>query len=327
MPDLIERLHTPCPIWNAGMGGGLAGPALVAAVCEGGGLGVLGSGGLPGDTVRELIQATRALTSRPFAANIILPMSAGDDIEACFDARVPVLILFWGDIQPYVADAHRRGMFVVAQCGGPEDAVAAADAGADAIIVQGTEAGGHVKAEQPLSETLAATLAALGPVPVLAAGGLATGADIAAALDRGARAVSLGTRFLATTEAAAVSEYKSRIVAAHAADTVLTKMFDLGWPDAQHRVIRNTTFDSWQAAGSPPSGQRPGEGEEIGTIGAGDARVPLPRYSVYPPATGFAGDLDAAALYAGESVERVTDIPSAAELLSRLMDELRAASA
>lgn len=327
MPDLIDRLHTPCPIWNAGMGGGLAGPALVAAVCEGGGLGVLGSGGLPGSAVCDLIAQTRALTSRPFGANIILPMSAGDDIEACFDARVPVLVLFWGDIQPYVADAHRRGMFVVAQCGGPDDAVAAADAGADAVIVQGTEAGGHVKAESPLARTLAATIAVLGPIPVLAAGGLATGADVAAALDSGARAVSLGTRFLATAEAAAVAEYKARIVAARAADTVLTKMFDLGWPDAQHRVIRNTIYDDWEAAGSPPPGQRPGEGEEIGTIGEGESRVPLPRYSVYPPGTSFAGDLDAAALYAGESVEHITDVPSAAELLARLMDELRAASA
>jgi len=327
MTTLLDRLHTRYPIWSAGMGGGLAGPALAAAVSESGGFGVLGTGALPGPAVSALIAATRALTSRAFGANIILPMSDGSDIEACFDARIPVLVLFWGDAQPFVADAHRRGMFVVAQCGGPDDAVAAADAGVDAVIVQGIEAGGHVKALAPLAQTLAATSAVLGPVPVLGAGGLATGADIAAALGRGAGAVSLGTRFVAATEAAAVDGYKARIVAARACDTVMTKLFDLGWPDANHRVIRNASYTQWEAAGCPPSGERPGEGEEIGTIGAGERRIGLPRYTVYPATIGFEGDLDSVALYAGESVERIGDIAPAASIIERLMTELRVATA
>ncbi len=325
MRTLLDHLSIKLPIWSAGMGGGLAGPELVAAVCEAGGFGVLGAGSAPGAQISAWVTKTRELTSRPFGANIILPMSDGSDVEACFDARVPVLVLFWGDTQPYVKDAHHRGMFVVAQCGGPEDAVAAADAGVDAVIVQGVEAGGHVKALAPLKSTLLATLKVLGPVPVIAAGGLASGADIARVLDHGAQAASLGTRFVASIEAAACAGYKERIVAATAADTVMTTLFDLGWPNANHRVIRNTTYRAWEAAGRPASGQRPGEKQDVGELLLGGQRLLVQRYSVVPPLASFDGDLDAMALYAGESVERVADIAPAGELVERLLDELRRA--
>jgi NAD(P)H-dependent flavin oxidoreductase YrpB (nitropropane dioxygenase family) len=325
MRTLLDRLNLKLPIWSAGMGGGLAGPELVAAVCEAGGFGVLGAGGVAGAQITDWIAQTRVLTSRPFGANIILPMSDGSDVEACFDARVAVLVLFWGDTQPYVKDAHRRDMFVVAQCGGPEDAVAAADAGVDAIIVQGTEAGGHVKALAPLESTLIATHRVLGPVPIIAAGGVANGADIAAVLDLGAQAASLGTRFVASQEAAACAGYKERIVAAAAVDTVMTTLFDIGWPGASHRVIRNLTYQRWEAAGRPVSGQRPGEKQEVGELLLSGRRVVLPRYSVAAPLTSFDGDLDAMALYAGESVERITDILPAGALVERLLDELRRA--
>lgn len=325
MRTLLDHLNIKLPIWNAGMGGGLAGPELVAAVCAAGGFGVLGAGSAPGALIGTWLAQIRALTSRPFGANIILPLSDGSDVEACFDARVPVLVLFWGDTQPYVKDAHKRDMFVVAQCGGPEDAVAAADAGVDAVIVQGLEAGGHVKAQAPLASTLQATLKVLGPVPVIAAGGIATGADIATVLDYGAQAACLGTRFVASLEAAACAGYKERIVAAAAADTVMTTLFDIGWPDAQHRVIRNTTYQRWEAAGKPVHGQRPGEKQVVGELLLSAQRILLERYSVMPPLLGFDGDLDGMALYAGESVERITDIVPAEVLVARLLDELRRA--
>ena len=327
MADLFDRLGVKLPIWNAGMGGGLAGPALAAAVGEAGGFGVLGAGAMPGALVSSLLGATRDLTSRPFGANVILPMSDGSDVEACFDARVPVLVLFWGDPQPFVADAHKRDMFVVSQVGNADEAVGAADVGVDAVIVQGIEAGGHVKALEPLEQTLRPTVAALGPVPVIAAGGIATGADIAAALGNGARAVSLGTRFVASTEAFALQEYKDRIIEANATDTVLTKLFDLGWPDANHRVIRNATYDAWEQAGKPPPGARPGEHDEIGAVSLGEEKVTLPRYTVIPPVEGFDGDLEAVPLYAGESVERINTVEPAAKIIEQLMDELRAAIA
>ena len=326
MGDLLDRLGVKLPIWNAGMAGGMAGPALAAAVAENGGFGVLGVGAIPPHLVTSLIAATRALTSRPFGANIILPMSDGSDVEACFDARVPVLVLFWGDPQPFVADAHKRDMFVVSQVGNTDEAVSAADAGVDAVIVQGVEAGGHVKALAPLTETLAQTVPALGSIPVIAAGGIATGADIAAALEHGARAVSLGTRFVASEEAFALTAYKDHIVAARATDTVLTKLFDLGWPDANHRVIRNASYTAWESAGKPPSGERPGEHDEIGTVTLGEDKITLPRYTVIPPMESFDGDLEAVPLYAGESVERINTVEPVATIIDQLMNELRVAT-
>lgn len=326
MPNLLDRLHRRVPIWNAGMGGGIAGPELAAAVSNSEGFGVLGTGGIGGPAATAMLERMLELTSQPFGANIILPMSDGRDIEACFNARVPVVVLFWGDPQPYIADAHRRSMFIVQQCGDADDAVRAADAGVDAVMIQGIEAGGHVMALRPLAEVLREVVGALGPIPVIAAGGIATGADIASALALGAGAVSIGTRFLASSESRAHGEYKARVLAARAEDTVLTKLFDRGWPNANHRVIRNQTYDAWERAGRPAPGRRAGENDEIGCIGSGEKRIFLPRYTVMPPIAEFDGDFEAVPLYAGQSVERISDIVPVAVLVERLLTELRAAT-
>jgi nitronate monooxygenase/enoyl-[acyl-carrier protein] reductase II len=323
---MFDQLGIKAPIWCAGMGGGITGPELAAAVSEAGGLGVLGlGGGLPEPIMAEQIADLRTRTSKAFGANLILPLLAGREAETCFEARIPVLVTFWGDPAPYVRDAHQRDMKVVSQCGNVEEAVAAADAGVDAIIIQGTQAGGHVKAEHPLEETLAACVGELGATPVIAAGGIATGKQIAKALQAGAAAVSMGTRFLATIEANAVDAYKDRIVKARASDTVLTELFDVGWPAATHRVIKNGTFEAWEAAGQPAPGERPGEGTVVGHIHVGDASLDLLKYTVMPPAANVEGSLDELALYAGESCESINDIPSVKNLMDTLMAETRAA--
>ena len=326
MRTLFDHLRPKFPILNAGMGGGLAGAELVAAVNNAGGLGILGVGATPPDLIRQMVDLTRTLTSRPIGANVIMPMSDGSDIEACFDAGVEVLVLFWGDPQPFVEDSHKRGMFVISQCGDASDASDAADAGVDAVIIQGKEAGGHVKATEPLVDTLRTTVASLGSVPVIAAGGITSGEHIATVLAAGASAASLGTRFVASTEARALKDYKQRITAARSAETVLTKLFDVGWPEANHRVIRNSTFEAWEAAGRPPSGARPGEGEQIGTYAIGGAMLEIPRYAVYPASEGFTGDIEATALYAGESVETIDSILPVSEIMTTLVEELRDSS-
>ena len=134
------------------------------------------------------------------------------------------------------------------------------DAGADYLICQGTEAGGHVQATKALYDVLPDVLNEAKTVPVIAGGGIANGAHIRRALLAGASGVLIGTRFVATKEAGAHDEYKGAIARAKAPDTVLTVCFQDGWPSAPHRVLRNTTFEKWEAAGCPPAGKRPGEG-------------------------------------------------------------------
>jgi nitronate monooxygenase/enoyl-[acyl-carrier protein] reductase II len=158
---------------------------------------------------------------------------------------------------------------VFIQVGSVAEATAAAEAGVDAIIAQGMEAGGHVKSTTALSTIVPAVVEAVRPVPVIASGGIADGRGLVAALGLGAQAVSIGTRFLACEEAHVPREYKERVVRSTAEDTVYTSLFDVGWPDAPHRVLRNKAIAEWEAAGRPPTGKRPGEGTVIGTMPLG----------------------------------------------------------
>ena len=315
---LCESLGIEVPIWNAGMGGGLAGPELAAAVCGAGGLGVLGMGGLPTPAIRESIRQLRALTDRPFGVNLIVPLMDEEAVSCCLEERVPVLVLFWGDPGPYVEEAHRVGTTILVQCGSVDEARRAAAAGVDAVMVQGVEAGGHVRGTTTLSVLLPATVEAVTPLPVVAAGGIATGQQVAAALDLGAQAVSLGTRFLCSEESRAAQEYKDRIVAATAEDTSYTKMFDIGWPDAPHRVLRNGAVREWEAAGSLPIGSRAGEGDVIGKMPVAGETIELPRYGIFMPMEGFEGDIDHAVLYCGQSCSLVDDIRPAADIVRDL---------
>ncbi|MGH2933129.1 MAG: NAD(P)H-dependent flavin oxidoreductase, partial [Gaiellaceae bacterium] len=200
----------------------------------------------------------------------------------------------------------------------------AADAGVDAVIVQGIEAGGHVRGTASVWELLPPVVEAVTPVPVLASGGIGNGDGIAHALRLGAEGVSLGTRFVASDESRAHPEYKRRIVESTAGDTVYTEdLYDIWWPGAPQRTLRNRNFDEWEAAGRPSPGSRPGEGTSIGTM-----RLPsgetyeLPRYGgAGSPLVTFEGEIDYMPMWAGESVGVVHDIRPAGELVSRLAAE------
>jgi NAD(P)H-dependent flavin oxidoreductase YrpB (nitropropane dioxygenase family) len=312
---LCSDLGTQVPIWNAGMGGGLAGPELAAAVSNAGGLGVLGMGGLPTPAIRESIRQVRSLTDKPFGVNLIVPLMDEEAVSCCLEERVPVLVLFWGDPSPYVEHAHRVGTKLLVQCGSVDEARRTAAVGVDAVMIQGVEAGGHVRGTTALSILLPATVEAVAPLPVIAAGGIADGRGLVAALDLGAQAVSLGTRFLCSEESRAAREYKQLVVAAAAEDTLYTKMFDVGWPDASHRVLRNTGVREWEAAGSLPVGERAGEGDVVGKMPVAGEMVDLPRYGVFMPLEGFEGDVEHAVLYCGQSCSLVNDIKPAARIV------------
>ena len=144
---LCRALGIKHPIFSAGIGAA-AGPELAAAVSNAGGCGVLGTAALPGKFVRAQIQQLKKLTAEPFGVNIVLPLLRKGQLESCFDECVPILVLFWGDPAPYVHEAHGRGMKVFLQVGSADEAVAGVQAGVDAIIAQGVEAGGTSRAQR-----------------------------------------------------------------------------------------------------------------------------------------------------------------------------------
>ena len=149
-------------------------------------------------------------------------------------------------------------------------------------------------------------------VPIVAAGGIAEPEAARVALAAGADAISMGTRFAASEEALSHPRYQQRLIEATSSDTVLTDLFDIGWT-APHRVLRNEVYDAWEAAGQPPTGQRPGEGEPVVT---GPAGVIL-RYSMHPALVGMDGDIDAMSLYAGLGVGSIASIEPAGEIVER----------
>jgi nitronate monooxygenase len=316
---LCHDLGIEYPILSVGMSW-LAGPELAAAVSNAGACGVVGMAGMSGAQVHARISETRALTNRPFGVNVILARLQEGQLEACLDEAPPLIVFFWGDPAPYVRDAHRQGSKVFVQIGSVVEAKAAADAGANGIIAQGMEAGGHVRSTTALSALLPAVVEAVKPLPVIASGGIATGRGVVAALSLGAAAVSLGTRFLCSEEAFAAPKYKERVLRSTAEDTVYTSLFNVGW-DAPHRVLRNRAIEDWESAGRPAQG-RPGEGTAIGMAPRGGTTAELLKYGANSyPTPGFTGDIENAVLYAGESCALIHDVKPAAQIVRDLVEE------
>lgn len=301
-------------IVQAGMGGGIAGGALAAAVSAAGGLGTVGHGA-PAWMERELRRA-RAATDAPVAANVLLPLARGGHWRAA--AAADVVVTFWG---PPARPAQAREWWH--QCGSVEEARAAAAAGADRVIAQGVEAGGHVRGTRPALELLAAVRDAV-DVPVLLAGGIAERADVQVALAAGAAGVVAGTRFVLSEESGAHPEYQQRLCAA--SRTVVTELFALAWPDAPHRVVPNAAVERWARAPgwaaaaarvTAPLMARAPAAAQARLLRMQSARVPL--LSPQPPTRDTPrGLLESGPLYAGESVARMHDVRPAAELVRAL---------
>ena len=297
--------------------GPAATPSLVAAVSGAGGLGCLGASWTPVDVLREQIRTIQRLVDRPFAVNLVMAFDQEARIEVAVDEHVPVLAMSWGLDLAAIHRAHAAGTRVLVQVGDVAAAVDAAAAGADGIIVQGIEAGGHVQTSRPLDAVITEVRRRV-EVPVYAAGGITTPAAVTAARQLGVHGVAAGTAFLAAEEADVHPVYRERLVASTGTDTVLTTLFDIGWPDAPHRVLRNATVDAWVAAGSPSPGERPGEGDVVAHL-AGRRVV---RYSAAMPTRDASGDVAAMALYAGLGVDGVVRIEAAAGIVERLLSAM-----
>jgi NAD(P)H-dependent flavin oxidoreductase YrpB (nitropropane dioxygenase family) len=318
--DLYTRLGIELPIVLAPMGGAV-GPQLTAAVSNAGGLGMIPLWYLDADTIRASIKAVLDLTDKPFGVNLNLNWPQDERLALCLDEGVTIVSTFWGDPGDAVTHAHRGGAIVFHTAGSAEEARRAADAGADVIVAQGWEAGGHVRGTVATMALVPAVVDAVAPLPVVAAGGIADGRGLAAALALGASAAWIGTRFLASPESIIHARYRERVVEASADNTYYSRnLYNVGWPDAPHRVLRNKTVDAWEAAGSPAPGARPGEGEVVATSPtAGDAV----RYSISAPIFDTTGDIDALPMWSGQGVGLVRREQAAGKIVKEIADEAR----
>ncbi|MEZ5832765.1 MAG: nitronate monooxygenase [Dongiaceae bacterium] len=312
-----------CPIALAPMGGAVS-VDLICAVGEAGGLGMQGVSWHEPAAIPVEIDAIRRRTARPFAVNMVMEWDQHARLAQCIEAGAPVISLAWGDPTAYFPRLRAAKVKTIVTVASADEAKRAADLGADAVCAQGVEAGGHVCSTVGTMVLLPAVVDAVAPLPVIAAGGIADGRGLAAVLALGGAGAWIGTRFLATPEGDAHDDWKRRIVAARETDTVYTELFDIGWPHGPHRVLRNSTYERWEAAGRPPSGQRPGEGEITARQPDG---TPLPRYSFESPLPGTSGDIEATCLYAGQSAGLVRDIVPAGALVTRIVAEAEAALA
>jgi len=323
---ICDLLRIELPIISAGMGG-VALSNLAAAVSEAGGFGFIGLAGFSNAAIHNEVAAARKLTKKPIGVNLLIPFLRPGTVEAVADEPIAAVTFFWGSA-PKHADSIRRlrnaGIKVIWQCGSAIEARAAADAGADAIMAQGFEAGGHVRGTTTTVALVPEVRDAIGDLPMVAAGGLADGRGLAAVLALGADGAVFGTRFVVASESAAHHEYKHAILGAHAEDTLHTTLFDIGWPAAAHRVIRTPTVEAWERAGRPPTGQRPGEGEPAGAMRRSGIDVPLVRYSVMGPTEYIEGDISGLAFYAGQSCSLVNDEMPAREIVRQIAEQARA---
>lgn len=286
---------------------------LAAAVSEAGGLGTIGGARVP---IAEELAAARKLTGGPIAVNLLLPHIRPGDVQAA--AAADAIVTFWGKPR------RLAGVTWIHQCGSVEEAMAAEAAGADAVIAQGVEAGGHVRGTTPTIELLERVRAAV-KVPVLAAGGIVDRSGVAEALDAGATAAVLGTRFLLSDESRAHPDYKRRCLEAES--TLLTELFGLGWADAPHRVIPNAATRRWLRDDprgprwirrlnrlSAPLVLRIPEGLQDRALASQRPSLPFlgPQMALDD---GPASLLDSGPLYAGANVTRISEVRPAAEIV------------
>lgn len=300
---VCELLGIQLPIFQAGMSTYTT-PELVAAVSNAGGLGIIGGLSRDADELRDEILKVRQLTSRPFGVNHVVSQLDSDAIDVTLELGVPVLSLAWGKADEIVRRAHDAGMKVIHQVNTPEEAGRAASDGADVIVAQGAEGGGHVGAMSTLP-LVPQVIDVVNGVPVLAAGGIADGRGLAAVLMLGAQGALIGTRFLATPEARGRGHSKDAILNALGSQTMASKFFDdvlgLRWPGALVRSIRNPLLDRWA--------QR----QQDWALAAEQIRPSL-------EAALAAGDF----VIAGESSGLIHDIVPAGELVARIAREAEA---
>lgn len=319
---ITRQFRLKTPIINAGMAF-VAGPELAAAVANAGGLGMLGGAMVPAEGLRMMILATRSMTEKSFGVDLIGEFIDDTHIDVLVQEHVPVVVFFWSG--PSAAQVQRLkagGVKFWMQVGSVEEAKTSVDIGAEAIIVQGSEAGGHNRSVASLAVLFSAVRDAFPQIPLIAAGGIADGISMASALLRGADAVWCGTRFLASSEADAHDNYKHRVVQAQAGGTAMTRVFGPEWPNQPMRALINQAVRI--SEGRTDDALREAIGQTIGTTVLGGQTIPVPCYSAILPTRTFNADLEWACLTAGECSASIKAVEPASAIIASMVREAEA---
>ncbi len=315
---LTQRLNCRHPIISAGMGGP-ARSELTAAVSEAGGFGLLGMVRETPDLIAREIAEVRRRTAKPFGVNLIPfatdPKLLREELAVCLDAQVPAMCFFWTVFPEIVAQAKKAGCLVLHQVGSLEDALLAESAGADVVILQGVEAGGHVRAHLPLNVLLSQVAGKL-RIPIALPAGLRTAAAWSPRSRWAPMACSAAPHFSPAPKSFAHDYHKQRLIAAKAGETVHTDLFAINWPpNSPVRVLRNSVTDEAKTLWGhhPDTLPRVVIGEEEGR--------PLYKFGTDSPLRSTTGDFEQMALYAGEGAALVSAVRPAAEIIAAMMQE------
>lgn len=319
----LRRVGIKLPIMQAGMPG-VAGPELASAVSRAGGIGTLGLKDV--SLWEEALVQTRALSEgNPYAANLLLPYTRKKHIDAVVRQQTPIVTLFWGKDEKLISRLKENNIYTFQQVGSQDEAKFALDAGIDALIAQGTEAGGHIRGQQCLEELLPEVVLLAGNTPVFAAGGIYSAGDCRAAINLGAVGVSTGTRFLLSHESDAHPHYKARLLQSE--QTVVTRLFGLGW-SVPHRVVRNKAVNRWSdERGNIPAwlhlfNRSLGFTRKLLPFKAEAAKGQRPYFPILSSAALEASMpaelIESTALYAGEKIGSISDILSVKEVVEEL---------
>jgi len=319
---LTEEYGLEVPIVSAGMAFVARAP-LAAAVSAAGGLGVVGATMMSPELLAAEVAAVRAVTTRPFGVNIIPRFGTDELVAAVAAERVPVVTFFWDDPAPgWVDTLHGAGARVWVQVGSPEEARAAVALGADALVVQGAEAGGHNRSVAS-TMTLVPAVSEAVDVPLVAAGGVADGRGLAAVLALGASGALLGTRFLMSEEADTSAEMQARVMAAGVGDTVRNNVFGPEFPDATVRGLRNAIVAEFEGRDHPAPYKAldPEAQPVVGTTNIFGQEMPLRRFAGIPPVRATTGDHDQMSLLAGETAGLISDVRPAGDLVREIAEQ------
>jgi nitronate monooxygenase len=312
---LMKLFNLKYPIFQAAPGG----EKLAITLANAGAVGALSMTWASPEDTFELVTKMKAATKGSFYGNYVLHFEP-KSLDKALEAGIPCVQFSWGiPSKAIVTKIKAANAKLGIQVASKENAKAALEHNPDFLICQGVEAGGHVQANESLLHSLKDVIVEAKEVPVLASGGITTGHDIRKILSTGAAGVVMGSRLIATMESDIHDEYKQSLVDAGLNSTVFTTCFNRDW-FALHRVLKNKTYQMWQAAGCPLEGNRPGE-DDIVAKGPDDYIVK--RYAIKSPSQWLHGNVTELAMYAGEGVVNIKDIPSVNDLLILLWKEFK----